>query len=221
MTVDRSRRISRRLRVAFAAGAGSILVRLLGLTWRYRLQNRPVVDALRAEGSPILFALWHGELLALLWLHRRERMSVLISQHADGEIIARIARSLGYETVRGSTSRGGVRAVLEIVQVLDSRREVAITPDGPRGPRHEFASGTLAIAQRSGAPVICVRAQASRDWHLRTWDRFVIPKPFARITVAYSDPEVIRAATARDAEHEAPRFARLMTALLRQAGGSG
>jgi lysophospholipid acyltransferase (LPLAT)-like uncharacterized protein len=206
--------------VAFAAGAGCILVRLLGLTWRYRLRNREIVEALRAQGRPILFALWHGELLALLWLHRRERMSVLISQHSDGEVIARIARSLGYEAVRGSTSRGGVRAALELVQVLEARREVAITPDGPRGPRHEFAPGTLAIAQRSGAPLVCVRANASRGWHLRTWDRFVIPKPFARITVGYSEPEVVRAATGRDAEREAPRFAQLMTQLSRQAGGS-
>jgi lysophospholipid acyltransferase (LPLAT)-like uncharacterized protein len=149
-------------------------------------------------------------LLPLLWAHRGEGIVVLISTHADGEIIARIAASLGYGTARGSSSRGATRALVDLSRAVDSGRNVAVTPDGPRGPRHAFAPGALVVAQRSGVPVVCARALTSRAWHLRSWDRFVIPKPFARVTVRYGTPQVIGGTSPREAEAEAPRFEQLM-----------
>ena len=108
---------------------------------------------------------------------------MLISTHADGEIIARICEALGYRTIRGSTSRGGARALVEITRTLERGIEVAITPDGPRGPPHSIAPGTLYAAQRSNAPIVPIYVHASRAWHLATWDSFMIPKPFARLTI--------------------------------------
>jgi lysophospholipid acyltransferase (LPLAT)-like uncharacterized protein len=195
-----------RFRVALAVGLGRLAVRALGATWRVRHEPRT------AKG-PVVYTLWHGELLPMLWAHRREGIVVLISTHADGEIIARIAESLGYGTARGSTSRGATRALVELSRAIESGRNVAVTPDGPRGPRHAFAPGALVVAQRTGAPVVCARAQASRAWHLRSWDRFVIPKPFSRVTVRYGAPQRVDGASPREAEAAAPRFAQLMAEL--------
>lgn len=126
-------------RVVWAARLGGLLVRALGATWRYRVTSDEAVKRFRADGTPIVFALWHGQLLPLLYHHRGQGVTVLISEHADGEIIARIATALGYRTVRGSTSRGASRALIGLTRVIRDRGDLAVTPDGPRGPAKSFA----------------------------------------------------------------------------------
>jgi lysophospholipid acyltransferase (LPLAT)-like uncharacterized protein len=155
-------------------------------------------------------------MLALLWQHRGEGIAVLISEHGDGEIIARLAESLGFRTVRGSTSRGADRALLGMSRAVESGVDVAFTPDGPRGPAERFAPGALVVAQRTGAPVVTVRVGASRSWRLRSWDRFMIPKPFATVTIAYGDPVYVTAASLREAADEGSRF----EALMRETGAA-
>jgi lysophospholipid acyltransferase (LPLAT)-like uncharacterized protein len=204
-------------RVRWAVRLGVPLIRLLARTWRVREVGREGWLRCRAERRPVIVALWHGQMLPLVEYHRDQGVSVLISEHRDGEIIARVVEALGFRTIRGSTSRGGARALLEIVRTLRRGEEVAITPDGPRGPRHSFAGGALVAAQRSGAPVIPVLAHVSRAWRLRSWDRFEIPKPFARIVVAYGEPTYVEAATAQAAAEEAPRFEALMHAVAETA----
>lgn len=196
-----SRRDARK--VAWATRAGVWLVRLLGWTWRIRVINGEAIRRFRAERRPIVFALWHGQLLPLLYQHRREGVVVLISEHTDGEIIARVARAFGFGTVRGSTSRGAARALLELASVLESGHDVALTPDGPRGPAKSFAPGVMVVAQRAGAPIVGVVATADRAWRLKSWDRFLIPKPFARIAVSYVDPVEVDAGNAREAADRA------------------
>jgi lysophospholipid acyltransferase (LPLAT)-like uncharacterized protein len=204
----RTRAHERKLR--WLVRLGVPLVRLLGHTWRVRRLNHAIVNDLRRRGVPIVFALWHGDMLPLLFLHRDEGISVLISEHRDGELIARVAESLGFRTVRGSTSRGAARALAGMVRELESGRDVAVTPDGPRGPARSFAPGALIAAQRAAAPVIAVGMTARPAWQLRTWDRFVIPRPFGRVTVAYSDPVRLDSPTAREAAEETSRFEALM-----------
>ena len=114
----------------------------------------------------MIYTFWHGTMLPLLWQHRKERVAILISEHGDGEIIARIAHSLGYHSVRGSTSRGGERAILGTARELEGGRDVAFTPDGPRGPRESFAPGALIVSQRTGAPVVLITVDAPRAWRL-------------------------------------------------------
>jgi hypothetical protein len=135
---------------------------------------------------------------------------VLISEHRDGEMVAQAAESLGYGLVRGSTTRGGGRALIGLVRALQSGKRVAITPDGPKGPPRQFAQGALVAAQRSDAFILPVAVSASRAWHLRSWDRFMIPKPFARLTIAYGTPSKVTSASVRTAGDEAPRFEQLM-----------
>jgi lysophospholipid acyltransferase (LPLAT)-like uncharacterized protein len=158
-------------------------------------------------------------MLPLLWHHRRQGIAVLISEHRDGEIIARAASALGFRTIRGSTYRGADRALAGLVRELRAGRDVAVTPDGPRGPAHHFAPGALVAAQRAGAPVVTVGAAAPRSWRLRSWDGFMIPKPFARITIAYAQATV-EPGPARDAAARAPEFQRLMERTVSRAAAS-
>jgi hypothetical protein len=192
---EQGERVSRR--VVWSSRVGVWLVRLLGRTWRFRVSHDDDVRRLRAQRAPFVFSLWHGQLLPLLYYHRGQGVTVLISEHSDGEIIARIATSFGFQTVRGSTSRGAARALLTLTRVLTDGGELAITPDGPRGPAKSLAPGVGIIAERAGVPVVAAAASSSASWRLGTWDRFLIPRPFARIHIAYSDAVAIGARGAR------------------------
>lgn len=179
----------------------------------------PVAE-LRRQGQAIVFSLWHGELFPLLWVHRDEGVSVLISEHRDGEIIARVAERVGFATVRGSTSRGGGRALLGLTRVLKEGRDIAITPDGPRGPAHRYAPGALIAAQRAGAPIVPVAIHIDRALRFDSWDSFAVPWPFARLTVAYGAPTRVEASTVREAVDEADRFTELHMAAMRRAAAA-
>lgn len=193
------------------------LIRTLAATWRVQVIGDAPWLALRAAGRGFIFSLWHGQLLPLLAQHHDQGARVLISEHRDGEIIAQIAEALGFRTVRGSTTRGGARALLAMCDALRRGDEIAITPDGPRGPAHVFAPGALVAAQRAGAPIVPVAVAVSAAWRLHSWDAFTIPKPFARVTIAYGAPLTVVATNARDAAAEAPRFAEAMQAAVAAA----
>jgi lysophospholipid acyltransferase (LPLAT)-like uncharacterized protein len=195
---------------------GAFLLRLIALTWRYRVRNGDIITGLRAKSQPFIFAFWHGQLLPLLWHHRNEGVYVVISSHRDGEIVARAAQYLRYNTIRGSSSRGAARALLGIVRELEQGHEVAVTPDGPRGPARKFATGALVASQRTGAPIVAIGVSARRAWRLKSWDRFMIPKPFTRIDVVYAAANVA-ASSAREVDDEAPKFEALIDGLITAA----
>ena len=190
--------------------AASRLIRALSSTWRVRFVGDDTVRRLHAEKTSILYTFWHGEMLAFLWPHRNQGVYILVSEHKDGEIIARILAWMGYRLIRGSTSRGAGRALIGMVRALKAGEDVAITPDGPRGPRHKFAPGAVIAAQRSGAAILPSAAHVDRFWQMSSWDGFIIPKPFARITIAYGTPTFISADSPRDAAEEAPHLEKLM-----------
>jgi lysophospholipid acyltransferase (LPLAT)-like uncharacterized protein len=204
-----------------AARLGPALLRLLYSTWRVTEVNGSGWRALRAHGTPFVFTLWHGQLLPLVVQHRSQGIRILVSEHRDGEVIARIARSLGLDTIRGSTTRGAARALLSMCNALESGAEVAVTPDGPRGPARSFASGALVAAHRAGAPIVGIGVFASRAWRLRSWDSFMIPKPFSRVTVAYSDPMFVESPDSRSAAEQAPRFEAMMRDVEAEAEQAG
>ena len=213
----RATQASRDPKNARLARAGVVLVRLLGRTWRINATHDAEFKELRAAGRPIVFSLWHGQLLPLLYHHRDQGVTVLISEHGDGEIIARIAESLGYRTVRGSTSRGAARALLELAREVEAGHDLAITPDGPRGPAKSVAPGVAVVANRAGAPVIGAAVFAPSAWRLKSWDRFLIPRPFARVSIAYSDSAIIDVSDAREAAREADRVGAMMQEAERRA----
>ena len=151
--------------------------------------------------------LWHDAILPLLWHHRGQGVAIVVSEARDGQYLADLAVSLGYRTVRGSSTRGGARALLGAVRELRAGHPVAFTPDGPRGPRRTLKPGALAAAQRVGGAVIPLHAEASWTWRLNSWDRMAIPKPAARVWITYGHPfdvasgEEGLAAAARAAEY--------------------
>lgn len=189
---------------------GALLVRALAATWRIRVIGDAGLRAEREAGRAVIITLWHGQMLPLLYQHRGEGVAILISEHRDGEIIARIATSLGHRTVRGSTTRGAGRALLSMVRQVESGQDIAVTPDGPRGPAKSFAPGALIVAQRTGAAIIPATVVARSAWRLKSWDRFMIPRPFTRIVISYGAAAHVRTGDARAASTEAPRFQQLM-----------
>ena len=217
MTTEGDESLSRRSRALLLLGKG--FLRVLARTWRVRVVNEGYLFDLRRAERPFIFALWHGHLLPLLWHHRGQGVLVMISEHHDGELVARAAASLGYGLIRGSSTRGADRALITIVRELTAGHEVAITPDGPRGPAETFAPGALVAAQRSDSFILPVAASADRAWRLRSWDRFMIPKPFARVTVAYGTPTKVAATNSRAAAEEGSRFERLLGEAGALAGG--
>jgi lysophospholipid acyltransferase (LPLAT)-like uncharacterized protein len=200
--------------------AGTTAIRVLGATWRYRQLDFDRLQVVRRRGGGRIYAFWHAQMLAFLTLHRTERPAVLISTHRDGERIARAAVRLGLRSIRGSTSRGGAGALRALVRALHEGWEIAVTPDGPRGPAEQFAPGVVIAAHQAGVPVVLMAAAADRAWRLASWDRFIIPKPFSRITVAYSEPFMVPGDSARAAAETAADFQDKLVALNAVARGA-
>ena len=203
-------------------GVAAGLMRLLATTWRYRVVGWEHVAAARATGRPIVYVLWHSRILPLLYHRRDEGLALLISRHRDGGYLAELSERWGYRVVRGSSRRGGEVGLLGLVRALEHGAEVAITPDGPRGPAERMKPGALAAAQHANALVIAAGARASARgaWWLRSWDRFCIPKPFAAVEIVYSAPLSVGAG--KDAlRHGMAAAERALQAVTYGEGGGG
>ncbi|HET7274301.1 MAG TPA: lysophospholipid acyltransferase family protein [Longimicrobiaceae bacterium] len=175
------------IRRRIISGAGGALLTNLLRTARFEVSGRQYYEESWGARKPVIFALWHGRLLPCSFFHRNEGLATLISQHRDGDYIAGVVQGWGYRTIRGSSSRGGSAALREIVRTV-KRTAIAITPDGPRGPREKVKLGTLFAAQLGKVPIIPVSAGTPRAWWFEGWDRFMVPKPFARIKLIYGAP---------------------------------
>jgi lysophospholipid acyltransferase (LPLAT)-like uncharacterized protein len=186
-------------KVAWSSRLGAAFIATIARTWRFRVINEGGYAAERAAGRAVVLVLWHGEMLPLLYYHRHRCIAVLVSEHGDGEIIARILQTFGFRLIRGSTSRGAARALIAVDRELREGIDVGITPDGPRGPRHSVAPGALLAAHRAGVRLMPLAISASSFWQLGSWDRFMIPKPFAKITLAYGEPTEVVAESSRAA----------------------
>jgi lysophospholipid acyltransferase (LPLAT)-like uncharacterized protein len=175
-------------KVRAIAGAGGALLSTLLASTRFHITGEEHIASFRADGAPVVYVLWHGRLLPCTYARRGEGITTLISQHRDGEYIARIVERWGFYPVRGSSSRGAAAALRQMVRLVRGGSSLAITPDGPRGPREVMKPGALLVAQLSGAPVVPVAAGTDRAWWFGGWDRFLVPKPFARIHMRYGEP---------------------------------
>ena len=198
------------VKVRWIVRIGAFALRMLAKTWRIRVIGDEGLNAERTARRPVIFVLWHGQMLPLLYQHRNQAVRVLISEHRDGELVARTAIALGFGTVRGSSTRGSGRALLGLVREVEAGHDIAVTPDGPRGPAKSFAPGALIVAQRTGARLVPITAVAKSAWHLKSWDRFMIPKPFARVVISYGPMTSVDATDVRDAQHEAERIKVIM-----------
>lgn len=161
-------------------------IRGLSLTLRWRLHD-PSEISLRPPGRPMIWAIWHNRILAFAPIYLKylpmRRGAVLTSASKDGEVVAAILTRLRCGVIRGSSSRKGASALLGLLDWVRNGYDVAIVPDGPRGPRYRFGPGIVKLAEVTGAPVLPVRVEYGAYWHFRSWDRFRVPKPFSTIDV--------------------------------------
>ena len=177
-----------RVLIAAASWLGPVVIRLLGATWRITEVGYERVEELHLEGRPAVFAFWHGVLLPLEYACRGRAIQVLSSLHRDGEISARLMTALGYGVVRGSSTRGSARGLMRMVSKAVEGFDLAVTPDGPRGPAGDVKRGIFYLAERSGGALVPVGVALTRARRLASWDSFAIPLPFSRVVIFYGEP---------------------------------
>lgn len=164
------------------------MIAALGATLSWKTEGFEHFDAIAASGRQPIMAFWHGRILPATYYFRRRRIVVITSENFDGEWIAGIIERFGYGTARGSTSRGGRRALLQLSRDLAAGRPAGFTVDGPRGPARVSQPGAVWLAKASGHPVLPFHCEADRSWTLRSWDRTQIPRPFASVAIAVGEP---------------------------------
>ena len=167
-----------------SAGAISLLCGTLSI----RMIGEEYLERAREGGRRVLYAFWHEGLLVATYAFRRQGIQVLVSQHRDGELIARAIERMGYGTIRGSSTRGGTRALFRMASAGAAGDDLGVTVDGPRGPRLQVKPGTLFIAGRSGLPIVPFAVASRKPWELSSWDRFMVPRPFSTAAIAFGEP---------------------------------
>lgn len=179
------------------AGVGSAILRVLLSTIRLKVDDRAGILS-GALASSCLICFWHNRIVGITCAFDRvyaktgrPGVTVLTSPSRDGEILAQFVAAFGMESVRGSSSRRGSQALLELVRLVRGGRDIAITPDGPRGPRYTLGPGVVHLAGSTGAPVLPVHAKFSGSYRLSTWDGFIIPLPFSTISVTIERPVAV------------------------------
>lgn len=203
----------RGLRTALAATVIRLVIQTLGATFRVRVvAGREVLDEVLAEGRPVVFSFWHNRVLFCAYtlyrrfLRRRFPIAILVSHSGDGELGAHLARAWGAGVVRGSTSRGGSAGLRQLYRAVQRGSSAVTIPDGPRGPLYRCQPGVVVLAQMSGAPIVPMAFAARPCWTLGSWDRLIVPKPFARVHLAVGEPlEVPRELAGKDLEMEQRR----------------
>ncbi|HEX8031023.1 MAG TPA: lysophospholipid acyltransferase family protein [Vicinamibacterales bacterium] len=188
----------KRAEVAAIATVGYPILRALGSTWKWKVSGAEHVDAIAARGLHPIHSFWHGRILPATLYFQRRGIVVITSENYDGEWIARIITKFGYGTSRGSTSRGGPRALLQMVRDVKSKG-VAFTLDGPRGPAEVAQPGAVWLAKATGNPLMPFHCEAASSWTLKSWDRTQIPTPFTTVAMAIREPIYVP----RDADEHA------------------
>jgi hypothetical protein len=182
------KKFSRSLALLFLPAIGSLLIRFLYYTNRKNFYGPEQIT-----DKPVIFACWHGELLMLPYLYKRYRKKphakVLISPHFDGKLISQTIKYFGLETLAGSSHKNSARVLIQAIKSIKEGYDIGITPDGPKGPRHEVADGIIVMAQKTEAKIILIGIKPSKYWQLNSWDKFIIPKPFGILNY-YASSEI-------------------------------
>lgn len=215
---------SKRRQVALISRLGAPLIAALGRTWRYTSDGAEAFDQCLAAGQRPILALWHGRILPATPFWRDRGIVAITSENFDGEWIARIMQRFGYAAARGSTSRGGVKALVQLKRLVADGHPTAFTVDGPRGPARRAQPGAVWLAKATGQPILPFHIEAASAWHVRSWDRALVPRPFSRVAVAVGPPFFVTADAdeaalerrRQDLEAELHKVEQRATAMLRR-----
>ena len=176
-----------------------VLTLLITATCRVRWHNQGVWQAHRTSDKPYILGMWHNCSTICSWAMRDSGVTVMVSDSRDGEYVARLANLFGIDTVRGSSSKGAKKAIRSALQLLSKQQAIAVTPDGPRGPKYSVQSGILWFSAAGQAPIIPLHIESSRQWVLNSWDGHCFPKPFSTIHISFGEPQSV---TRQDLEND-------------------
>jgi len=165
-----------------------IVLLLITLTCRVRVHGQSNLDKLEQSGNAWIFSIWHDNVTIAAWALRNRDTTVMISDSKDGEIIARCVSKFGNQSIRGSSSSGSSKATRGALKVLRKSKPIAITPDGPRGPKYKLQSGVLWLSALGKAPIVPFHVEATRQWVFNSWDHHKLPKPFSTIHICFGEP---------------------------------
>lgn len=185
------KRLLDRLVGALAPRLTYLYIRLLRATMRFDSHNEGVLDRVRAEHGQYIMVFWHSRFVLMRFAHPFEKLAVLASMHRDARMLGQVLERLGVVIARGSSSRGGVAGLRELLRRIRDGYDLAITPDGPRGPRRRLKAGVLATAKYTGKPIVPIGFGASRGRRIGSWDRTLVPYPFSRGVFVYGEPILV------------------------------
>jgi lysophospholipid acyltransferase (LPLAT)-like uncharacterized protein len=177
-----------RIKTSLGSGLGYWIIRIIGSTLRWKVEGWQNIESVHNAGKRLVLAFWHGRMFMAAYYFRDRDIVVMISQNRDGEYIARVMLRLGNGVARGSSTRGSRGAIVEILRALKQNRDVALTLDGPQGPRYVAKPGAAFVAWKSGNPVVPFNISVEKKWVVRSWDHFVIPKPFSQAVLMIGQP---------------------------------
>jgi lysophospholipid acyltransferase (LPLAT)-like uncharacterized protein len=192
--------LKQKIKYFFIRKAAWLLIHLIIKSCKLKITGFETVEKLRQERKPIIYAFWHRHIFVTIYRFKKTGARPLISLSEDGELVSQIAIEFGMNPARGSSSRGGARGFLELVNTIkESESEVLITADGPKGPPRQIKDGIIRLAQKTGSVIVPIGWRASREKVFeKTWDKFKIPKPFSKITYTYGQPFNVPARTKRE-----------------------
>ena len=182
-------KIKDKLLVNIVPWLGAQLIRLIAFTQRSEVLGEDAVQEHWQRGEHVIICAWHDQLLMMVTIYKGPGAKILISRSRDGELIARTVSYFGQGSVRGSSSRGGREAFREMLKYAELDVDLAVTPDGPKGPRRQIKDGVIQLARISGRPVVPLNYVCGRGHRFRSWDRFLLPYPFARAVYCYGSPQ--------------------------------
>jgi hypothetical protein len=187
-----------RVKIFLAQWVGTWLTNTVARSLRVRIVNDEGLEELEKRHGAICFCGWHNKLLVPLHHHRFVKGYALASEHTDGELVGRVLQNWGYTLIRGSTTHGAVRALIQVVRAVRAGHSIGITPDGPRGPRYVVQPGVVLLAQKAQCPLVPLGFASSWYVEFNSWDRFQFPLPCARAEIRYGEPILVPAEVAED-----------------------
>jgi lysophospholipid acyltransferase (LPLAT)-like uncharacterized protein len=209
------------MRARILSFIGWSLMSLWSRTLRIRFVNRETPRRLEAEGKNVIYAFWHGRQFLLFYTHKSSRIVIPASESRDGEIQAGIIGRFGFGVVRGSSKRKGAQAYIGLLKALKNGKFVAIAVDGPRGPIYEVKQGITSLAGKLAKPIVPIVMSAKRSWVLeKTWDKYVLPKPFTECVIMYGEPIIVNGTEEEELENKRKELTVALNTIMARADAS-